>query len=111
SVVSLDFAITQLPGWHSTIFPPYFVAGAVYSGFAMVLTLMLPIRALYGVKDVITTRHLDAMAKLILVTGSIVYYTYAIETFLAWYSGNEYEMAMLLRLRLAGPYAWAVWLT
>lgn len=111
SVVSLDFAITQLPGWHSTIFPPYFVSGAIYSGFAMVLTLMLPMRRIFAVKDIITTRHLDAMAKLILVTGSVVYYTYAVETFLAWYSGNEFEAAMLIRLRLTGPYAWAVWLT
>jgi len=111
SVVSLDFAITQLPGWHSTIFPPYFVSGAIYSGFAMVLTLMLPLRALYGVEDIITTRHLDAMAKLILVTGSVVYYTYVVELFIAWYSGNIFESQLFLWLRLSGPWAWAVWLT
>ncbi len=111
SVVSLDFAITQLPGWHSTIFPPYFVAGAIYSGFAMVLTLMLPMRALYGIKDIITTRHLDAMAKLILVTGTAVYYTYAVELFIAWYTGNIFESQLFLWIRLSGPYAWSVWLT
>jgi len=111
SVVSLDFAITQLPGWHSTIFPPYFVAGAIYSGFAMVLTLMLPMRRLYRLEDVITTRHLDAMAKLILVTGTVVYYTYAVELFVAWYTGNVFESQLFLWIRLAGPYAWSVWLT
>lgn len=109
TIVSLDFAIAQLPGWHSTIFPPYFVAGAIYSGFAMVLTLMLPIRSIFRLHDIITLRHLEAMAKLILVTGSIVYYTYAVELFIAWYSGSQYEMSMALSQRLSGPYAWVTW--
>ncbi|AKU90251.1 NrfD/PsrC family molybdoenzyme membrane anchor subunit [Vulgatibacter incomptus] len=109
SVVSLDFAIAQLPGWHSTIFPPYFVAGAIYSGFAMVLTLMIPVRRIFRLHDVITTRHLEAMGKLVLVTGSIVYYTYAVETFLAWYSGSEYEYSAVVIQRLTGPFAWTVW--
>lgn len=110
SVVSLDFAISQLPGWHSTIFPPYFVAGAIYSGFAMVLTLMIPVRRIFRLHWVITERHLEAMGKMILVTGSVVYYTYAVETFLAWYSGNPYESAQLIWWRLTGPLAWSVWI-
>jgi len=109
SVVSFDFAITQLPGWHSTIFPPYFVAGAIYSGFAMVLTLMIPVRRIFRLHDIITTRHLEAMAKMILVTGSVLYYTYAVETFISWYSGNEYEFYQIVVWRLSGPFAWAVW--
>src|SRR2546427_5018008 len=85
TVVSLDFSIAVLPGWHATIFPPYFVAGAIYSGFAMVLTLAIPIRALYALEDFITMRHLENMAKILLVTGLIVAYGYTIEGFIAWY--------------------------
>jgi molybdopterin-containing oxidoreductase family membrane subunit len=109
SVVSSDFAIAQLPGWHSTIFPPYFVAGAIYSGFAMVVTLMIPARRLYRIENVITTRHLDSMAKMILVTGWIVLYSYVAETWCAWYSGDKFEMFTYLVARPTGPYAWVYW--
>ncbi|HWO43206.1 MAG TPA: NrfD/PsrC family molybdoenzyme membrane anchor subunit [Candidatus Eisenbacteria bacterium] len=108
SVVSLDFAVANLPGWHSTIFPPYFVAGAIYSGFAMVLTLAIPLRAAYGLEDFITMRHLQNMAKVMLATGLIVAYGYLIEIFIAWYSGNEFEIAMVEN-RFFGPYAPAFW--
>ena len=91
SIVSLDFAITQLPGWHSTIFPPYFVAGALYSGFAMVLTLVIPVRWALGLENIITKRHLDLLAKMVLLTGWIVIYSYAVEFFIAWYSGEAIE--------------------
>ncbi|HSY25658.1 MAG TPA: NrfD/PsrC family molybdoenzyme membrane anchor subunit [Polyangiaceae bacterium] len=107
--VSFDFAITQLPGWHSAIFPPYFVAGAIYSGFAMVLTLMIPARALLRLEGVVTKNHLDNMAKMLLVTGWIVTYTYIVEPFIAWYGGNDYEGYMLLHDRPFGPYAWVYW--
>jgi Ni/Fe-hydrogenase subunit HybB-like protein len=109
SVVSFDFAVAQVPGWHSTIFPPYFVAGAIYSGFAMVLTLAIPLRAVYGLQDFITERHLDNMAKVLLATGLIVGYGYMIEIFTSWYSGNIYESSMTTA-RMTGPYAWAFWL-
>ncbi|MGC4081118.1 MAG: hypothetical protein QM736_03145 [Vicinamibacterales bacterium] len=92
-----------LPGWHTTIFPPYFVAGAIYSGFAMVLTLAIPMRAVYGLEDFITMQHLDNMAKVMLLTGLIVAYGYGIEAFMAWYSGNYYECFIMLN-RLGGPY-------
>jgi molybdopterin-containing oxidoreductase family membrane subunit len=92
SVVSLDFAYAIVPGWHSTIFPPYFVAGAIYSGFAVVLTLAVPLRALYRLHDLITLRHLENCAKLLLATGEIVVYSYLMETFVSWYSGNIFEM-------------------
>jgi len=108
SIVSFDFATSQVPGWHTTIFPPYFVAGAIFSGFAMVLTLMIPSRAWFGLKEVITVRHLDNMAKIILLTGSIVGYAYAMEFFIAWYSGNPYEQFAFVN-RAFGPYAWAYW--
>jgi molybdopterin-containing oxidoreductase family membrane subunit len=109
TVVSLDFAVGILPGWHATIFPPYFVAGAVFSGFAMVLTLAIPLRALFGLEDFITMRHIQNMAKIMLVTGLIVAYGYLMEAFMAWYSGNEYERFMVWN-RLAGPYKyhWAM---
>jgi molybdopterin-containing oxidoreductase family membrane subunit len=107
--VSFDFAIAQLPGWHSAIFPPYFVAGAIYSGFAMVLQLMIPARAVFGLGDVITKNHLDNMAKMLLVTGWVVTYTYIVEPFLAWYSGNTYEMYDQLVDRPTGPYCWVFW--
>jgi molybdopterin-containing oxidoreductase family membrane subunit len=106
SVVSLDFAVSVIPGWHATIFPPYFVAGAIYSGFAMVLTLVIPIRALYGFEDFITMRHLQNMAKVMLVTGLIVGYGYMTEAFMAWFSQNQYETFMMWN-RMTGPYWWA----
>jgi molybdopterin-containing oxidoreductase family membrane subunit len=108
SVVSLDFAVAILPGWHTTIFPPYFVAGAIYSGFAMVLTLAIPLRAAYGLEDFITMRHLQNMAKVMLATGLIVAYGYMMEAFMAWYSGNEFEEYMLLN-RVTGPYGPFYW--
>jgi Ni/Fe-hydrogenase subunit HybB-like protein len=108
SIVSLDFAVSVLPGWHTTIFPPYFVAGAIYSGFAMVLTLAIPIRAVYGLEDFITLRHLQNMAKILLTTGLIVAYGYGMEAFMAWYSANPYEQFMILN-RLFGPYAPYYW--
>ncbi len=109
SIVSSDFAIAQLPGWHSLIFPPYFVAGAIFSGFAMVLTLMIPARRLYRLEHVITTRHLDSMAKMLLVTGWIVLYSYAIEIWSAWYSGDRFEIYTHLVARPTGPYAFVFW--
>ncbi|MPZ77550.1 MAG: hydrogenase [Deltaproteobacteria bacterium] len=108
TIVSFDFAVGIVPGWHSTIFPPYFVAGAIYSGFAMVMTLAIPLRAAYRLQDLITMRHLDNMAKVLLTTGLIVAYGYLMETFFAWYSGNEFEMYMMAN-RLAGPYAPMYW--
>jgi Ni/Fe-hydrogenase subunit HybB-like protein len=108
TVVSFDFAIAIIPGWHTTIFPPYFVAGAIYSGFAMVLTLAIPIRAAYGLKDFITARHLENMAKVMLATGLIVAYGYSMEAFVAWYSGNPYERFMYWN-RVTGPYWPAFW--
>jgi Ni/Fe-hydrogenase subunit HybB-like protein len=109
SIVSMDFAIAQEPGWHSTIFPPYFVAGAIYSGFAMVLTLLVPCRAIFGLKDVVTDRHVDSMAKMLLVTGWIVVYTYALEQFLGWYSGDQYIYATLFHNRPAGEFRYTFW--
>jgi len=108
TVVSFDFAVAIVPGWHSTIFPPFFVAGAIYSGFAMVMTLAIPLRAAYHLEDFITARHLENMAKILLVTGLIVTYGYLIETFISWYSGNEYEWYMTMN-RLRGPYAPLYW--
>src|SRR6516162_1001578 len=108
TVVSFDFAIAILPGWHTTIFPPYFVAGAIYSGFAMVLTLAIPIRAFYGLEDFITLRHLQNMAKILLATGLMVGYGYAMEAFMAWYSGNGYER-YLQNNRMMGAYAVQYW--
>jgi molybdopterin-containing oxidoreductase family membrane subunit len=108
SIVSFDFAISILPGWHATIFPPYFVAGAIYSGFAMVMTLAIPIRAIYGLEDFITMRHLNNMALIILATGLFVAYGYGIEGFMAWYSGNPNEQYMILN-RFYGPYAPVYW--
>ena len=109
TVVSFDFAVSVLPGWHATIFPPYFVAGAIYAGFAMVLTLAIPLRALYRLHDFITMRHLENMAKITLVTGLVVVYGYACEAFFGWYSGNEYERFMLKNRVYYGPYAWSYW--
>jgi len=108
SVVSFDFAISQLPGWHTTIFPPYFVAGAIYGGFAMVLTLAIPARELFGLKEIITKRHIETMAKVMLGTGLIVCYAYVVEFFTAWYSKHHFEQAIFL-FRPNTDYAWAFW--
>jgi Ni/Fe-hydrogenase subunit HybB-like protein len=108
SIVSLDFAVSQLPGWHTTIFPPYFVAGAIFSGFGMVLTLLIPLRSIFKLHDIITMRHIDIMCKVTLATGSIVGYAYAMEFFIAWYSGNPNERFHFMN-RALGPYWWA-WL-
>lgn len=108
TIVSLDFAVSILPGWHTTIFPPYFVAGAIYSGFAMVLTLAIPLRAAYGLEDFITLRHLQNMAKVMLATGLIVAYGYLMEAFVSWYSANPYEQFVVLN-RLSGPYGPFYW--
>jgi molybdopterin-containing oxidoreductase family membrane subunit len=104
TVVSFDFAVGIVPGWHTTIFPPYFVAGAIYSGFAMVLMLAIPIRKIYGLEDFITERHLQNSAKVMLATGLIVAYGYGIEAFMSWYSGDRYD-AFTIWNRLHGPYA------
>ena len=109
SVVSLDFASAQVPGWHSTFFPPYFVAGAIFSGFAMVLTLAIPLRTVYGLENLITARHLENAAKLLLTTGLIVDYSYLTEYFIAWYAGDEYETAILID-RFIGHYRLQWWL-
>ena len=109
TIVSWDFALSILPGWHTTIFPPYFVAGAVFSGFAMVLTLIIPARRYMGLKHVVTERHLDNMAKVMLCTGLIVTYGYLMEHFAAWYSGNPYERYTFIN-RAFGPYGWAYWI-
>ncbi len=108
TVVSFDFSVGIVPGWHSTIFPPYFVAGAIYSGFAVVLLLAIPIRAVYGLQDMITERHLDNCAKLMLATGLIVNYGYIMETFLAWYGGNFFDKHMIWN-RMHGPYKGFYW--
>jgi molybdopterin-containing oxidoreductase family membrane subunit len=105
TVVSFDFTVAIVPGWHSTIFPPYFVAGAIYSGFAMVLVLAIPLRSMYGLGDLITMRHLDNMAKVMLATGQIVAYSYLFEAFIGWYSANGYEIYAIWN-RLTGPYRW-----
>ncbi|MBK9119395.1 MAG: polysulfide reductase NrfD [Phycisphaerales bacterium] len=108
SVVSFDFAVSLLPGWHTTIFPPYFVAGAVFGGFAMVLTLAIPARLWFGLQDLITMRHLENMCKIMLGTGLIVASAYAVEFFTAWYSQHHFEQFAFLN-RALGPYAWAFW--
>ncbi len=109
TVVSFDFSVGIIPGWHATIFPPYFVAGAIYAGFAMVMTLTIPIRAIFKLEDFITMRHLQNMAWVILATGMIVVYGYMMELFMGWYSGSGYEQYMLWN-RMTGEYAWAYWL-
>jgi Ni/Fe-hydrogenase subunit HybB-like protein len=108
TIVSFDFAVGLLPGWHTTIFPPYFVAGAVFSGFAMVQTLMILTRRAFHLEDLLTRRHIENMNKIILATGSMVGYAYAIEFFIAWYSGNLYERFAFIN-RAFGPYSWAYW--
>jgi Ni/Fe-hydrogenase subunit HybB-like protein len=109
SIVGMDFASAQLPGWHSTIFPPYFVAGAIFSGFGMVLSLAIPMRAWLGLQDFITIRHLDNCAKLMLVTGLIVAYGYLAEAYMGWFSGDVYESYVNLN-RMTGRYAPAYWI-
>src|SRR5678815_4858566 len=109
SVVSFDFAVAILPGWHTTIFPPYFVAGAIYSGFAMVLTLAIPVRRWYHLEDLITMRHIECMSKVMLGTGLIVAYGYAMEAFMAWYSGGQYERYAFVNRMWAGGYWWTYW--
>ena len=108
TVVSFDFSIGIIPGWHATIFPPYFVAGAIYAGFAMVLTLAIPLRVIYGLQDFITMRHLENMGKVMLATGLIVAYGYVMEAFFGYYSANKYEGFMILN-RMTGPYAPIYW--
>lgn len=109
SVVSFDFATSMLPGWHATIFPPYFVAGAIFGGFAMVLVLIVPCREWFGLKEIITLRHIDNMCKILLATGMMVGYAYAIEFFIAWYSGSPTERFVFIN-RAVGPYWWAYWI-
>ena len=108
SVVSFDFAVSQVPGWHTTIFPPYFVAGAVFGGFAMVILLIVPARQWFGLKHLVTLRHLENMNKILLATGTMVGFAYAIEFFIAWYGGNLYERFAFIN-RALGPYAWSYW--
>ncbi|MCC5788609.1 MAG: polysulfide reductase NrfD [Opitutales bacterium] len=109
TVVSFDFAVSLIPGWHTTIFPPYFVAGAIFSGFGMVLTLMLPLRAIYGLHDLITQYHIDCMCKILLATGTMVGYAYMMEFFIAWYGANDFEAFAFVN-RAFGPYAWSYWI-
>ncbi len=110
TVVAFDFTIAIVPGWHSTIFPPYFVAGAIFSGFAMVITLAIPLRAAFGLQDFITQRHLENMGKVMLATGMIVAYGYLMEAFMAWYGNSPYEKFVLLKNRPTGPYAHTYWM-
>lgn len=109
SVVSLDFTVAIVPGWHSTIFPPYFVAGAIYSGFAMVLNILIPLRKIYGLEQIIPLRYMNNMANVMLVTGWMVTYGYIIEAFMAYYSGDVFEEFMMTN-RAFGPYGWVFWL-
>lgn len=109
TIVSFDFAISLVPGWHTTIFPPYFVAGAIFSGFGMVLTLMLPLRAVYGLQDLITQYHIDCMTKILLATGTMVGYAYGMEFFIAAYGANDFEIFAFVN-RAFGNYAWAYWI-
>ncbi len=108
TIVSFDFAVSQVPGWHTTIFPPYFVAGAIFSGFAMVITLLVPARALFNLQHLITMRHLENMCKIIVATGLMVGFAYTIEFFVAWYSGVKTETQTFV-MRAFGPYWWAYW--
>ncbi len=110
SVVSFDFSVSIVPGWHTTIFPPYFVAGAIYSGFAMVLTLAIPVRRWYHLEDLITMRHIECMAKVMLGTGLIVAYGYAMEAFMAWYSGDQVERYTFINRAWVGGYWWTYWI-
>jgi Ni/Fe-hydrogenase subunit HybB-like protein len=110
TIVSFDFAVSLIPGWHTTIFPPYFVAGAIFSGFAMVVTWLIPARQFLGLKHVVTMRHIENMAKVMLATGMMVSYGYIMEHFVAWYSGNRYEYDMFFKVRWQGPFAPVFWL-
>ncbi|MBG28895.1 MAG: hydrogenase [Opitutae bacterium] len=109
TIVSFDFAVANLPGWHTTIFPPYFVAGAIFSGFGMVLTLLLPLRAVFNLQDLINQKHVDNMCKITLATGSMVGYAYSMEFFIAWYGANEFEGFAFIN-RAFGNYWWAYWI-
>jgi molybdopterin-containing oxidoreductase family membrane subunit len=109
TIVSFDFSVGVVPGWHSTIFPPYFVAGAIFAGFAMTLILAIPMRVICNMKDLITMRHLENMGKVMLGTGLIVFYGYIMEVFFGWYSANTYEKWMTFQNRMFGPYAWSYW--
>ncbi len=109
SIVSFDFASSIVPGWNVTVFPPYFVAGAVFAGFAMVLNLAIPVRKWYKLEDLITMRHIDWMAKIMLATGLIVFYGYILEVFFSWYSANPFDYQLLVNRRFNGAYAWAYW--
>ena len=111
SVVSSDFAVSSVPGWHDTIFPPYFVAGAIFSGFAMVITVLTFVRKAFSLEDYFTLDHMELMAKIILATSMIVSYAYLVEVFMAWYSENPLEIHTYIWIRFFGPYAWAGWLT
>ena len=108
TIVSFDFAVSVIPGWHTTIFPPYFVAGAVFSGFAMVQNVLIFVRQAFNLKHIITLDHLEKMNKVMILTGSMVGYAYAMEMFIAWYGGNQFERFVFLN-RALGPYAWAYW--
>ncbi len=108
TVISFDFAVAVLPGWHTTIFPPYFVAGAIYSGFAMVLTLAIPLRKFYHLENLVTDRHMDNMGKVMLATGLIVAYGYGMEVFMSWYSASHWEAFMMWN-RMFGPMGWSYW--
>jgi Ni/Fe-hydrogenase subunit HybB-like protein len=110
SIVSLDFSVSQVPGWHATFFPPYFVAGAIFAGFAMVLILCIPLRHWYGMKDFITHTHLVFMGKVMMATGFIVVYSYVMEAFFGWYSASQYEYFMITNRIWNGPYWWSYWL-
>ncbi len=109
TIVSFDFAVSIIPGWHTTIFPPYFVAGAIFSGFAMVVTVLIFVRKIFNLEHIITLNHLERMNKVILATGMMVGYAYATEFFIAWYSGNQFETFVFVN-RALGPYAWAYWI-
>jgi molybdopterin-containing oxidoreductase family membrane subunit len=108
TIVSFDFAVSIMPGWHTTIFPPYFVAGAIFSGFAMVVTVLVFVRKIFDLQNLITIDHLEKMNKVILATGMMVGYAYGMEFFIAWYSGVQFEQFVFLN-RMLGPYAWAYW--
>ncbi len=110
TIVSFDFATSVIPGWHTTIFPPYFVAGAIFSGFAMVQTLLIITRKILGLEEYITIGHIDAMNKVIVLTGSIVGCAYLTELFMAWYSGVQYEFDSFYKYRAAGPLGWSYWI-
>jgi Ni/Fe-hydrogenase subunit HybB-like protein len=109
TIVSFDFATSVIPGWHTTIFPPYFVAGAIFSGFGMVLTLLILMRELFGLKEYITIKHLENMAKITMLTGTLVGLAYATEFFIAWYSGAKFEGYAFIN-RMLGPYWWSYWI-